>query len=518
MNIRVRSGDVTQVRADALIVDLFQGVKTPGGATGAIDKALGGAIAKLIASGEIKGRKGEVTLVHVFGQIPAAHVAVLGLGPKRAFDAEVVRNGMAEAARTLRRVGAKRIATIVHGAPVERPGRNRDVLHRSAGGLEPEAAAQAIVEGVILGLYTYKKQVRKAEPPSELRELAIIEAQRSKLRALRAGAERGRIVAESSCLARDMANTPANFMTPTDMARIAREVAREAGLKVRVLEKRDMERLKMGAILGVTKGTVEPPKFIILRHEGAPGGARPAIGLVGKGVTFDTGGISLKPAAGMAAMKTDMSGGACVIGAMRAIGLLKPRVNVVGLVPAAENMPSGSAQKPGDVVTAMNGKTIEVDNTDAEGRLLLADALSYGRRQGLSPMIDVATLTGAMRTSLGAVCTGAFTNHQPACNRLLRAAGQTGEKLWQFPMFDEYKDQNRSDVADVKNTGGASAGSITAALFLQEFAETTPWVHLDIAGTARPDSTRGHLVKGASGGPVRTLVQFALNEAARVRR
>lgn len=501
MRIRAIARDATKVRADALIVDLFQGVKRPDGATGAVDRALDGAISKLIADGEVKGKKGELTLIHVFGNLPASRVAVLGLGPRRSFDAEVVRTSMAEAARAMRRIGAKRIATVLHGA--------------GAGGLEPGFAAQAIAEGALLGLYAYRKQVKNADAPSEVLELTIVEVQRSKLREVRDGLALGQVMAESTFLARDMSNTPANHMTPSDMADAARKVAEEAGLDVTVLERDEMERMGMGAILGVAKGSAEPPKFIILKYQGDGDAPDRAVGLVGKGVTFDTGGISLKPAAGMASMKTDMSGGASVIAAMRAIGLLKPKINVTGLVPTSENMPSSTAQKPGDIVTALNGKTIEVDNTDAEGRLLLADALSYGRQIGLSPMIDVATLTGAISVSLGNVCTGAFTNHQPTLNRLMRAAAVTGEKLWQLPLHDEYREQNRSDVADVKNTGGRNAGSITAALFLAEFSESTPWVHLDIAGTARMDSTKGYQVKGSSGVPVRTLVQFVLDSANR---
>ncbi len=503
MRVRVVARDVTKVRADALVVNLFQGVKRPEGATGAVDRALDGAISKLIADGEIKGEKGELTLIHVFGQIQASRVAVLGLGPRRRFEVEAVRWSMAEAARSLRRIGAKRIATVLHGA--------------GAGGLDPGLAARAITEGALLGLYVYKKQARKADTPAEVQELTIVEARRSVLPEVRQGVTLGQVMAESTHLARDMSNTPANLMTPSDMAEAARKVASETGLELTVLERDEMERLGMGALLGVAKGTAQPPKFIILKYQGDGENPDQTLGLVGKGVTFDTGGISLKPAAGMAAMKTDMSGGAAVIAAMRAIGLLKPRINVTGLVPTVENMPSSTAQKPGDVVTALNGKTIEVENTDAEGRLLLADALSYGRKIGLSPMIDVATLTGAITVSLGKVCTGAFTNHQPTLNRLMRAADVTGEKLWQLPIHDEYREQNRSDVADVKNTGGRNAGSITAALFLAEFSETTPWVHLDIAGTARMDSTKGYQVKGSSGAAVRTLVQFVLDSAHRRR-
>jgi leucyl aminopeptidase len=499
MKTHALSRDVTKVTADALIVNLFEGVKKPGGATEAVDNALNGAITKLISSGEIKGKQGEVTLIHVFGQIAAARVAVLGLGPRRKASADTIRRAVAGVCRTLRGVRAKRIVTVLHGA--------------GAGGIGAAASAQAITEGAILGLYAYDKQVKKPDRTQEVRELAIVETDRSKLAEARRGIEVGTIVADSVCFARDMCNTPANFMTPTDMAERAKVVAEAVGLNLTVFDRDEMERLKMGALLGVAKGSHEPPKFIVLEHRGDPDHADKVLGLLGKGVTFDSGGISLKPAGGMAEMKTDMSGGAAVISAMRAIGLLNPTINVTALVPCSENLPSSTAQKPGDIVTALNGKTIEVDNTDAEGRLLLADALSYGNTLGLSPMIDVATLTGAILVTLGKVATGAFTNHQPTMDRLLKAASVTGEKIWQLPMYDEYKTQNASDVADVKNTGGRFAGSITAALFLAEFSEKTPWVHLDIAGTARMESTRGYSIKGSSGVPVRTLVQFVMNSA-----
>ena len=497
MKVKATARDAVKVRADALIVNLFQGVKKPGGVTGAVDAALDGAISKLIASGEIKGTLGQVTTIHVFGQVPAARVVVVGLGRKRDFDAEAARRATAAAMRAMKRVGAKRVATVLHGA--------------GEGGLDSDVAAQAVTEGAMLGLYEYQ---RPGKPPKKdgVTELTIVERARGKLPAIREGIERGRIIAEGAMLARDMSNSPANHMTPTDMAVRAEQAASDAGLGITVFDREEMEERGMGALLGVSKGSAQPPKFIILEYKGDPDSEK-AIGLVGKGVTFDSGGISLKPAGGMAEMKTDMSGGAAVIGAMRAIGLLKPKINVTGLVPAAENLPSATAQKPGDIVTALNGKTIEVDNTDAEGRLLLADALSYGNQTGLSPMIDIATLTGAILVSLGKVATGAFTNNQRTVDRLLKASRATGEKMWQLPMFDEYKKQNKSDVADVKNTGGRNAGSITAALFLAEFSEKTPWVHLDIAGTARAASTDGYTPKGSSGVPVRTLVQFVLDSA-----
>ncbi len=497
MKVKASARDATKVRADALIVNLFQGVKKPGGVTGAVDSALDGAISKLVAAGEIKGTLGQVTTIHVFGQVPASRVVVVGLGRKREFDAEAARRATAAAMRAMKRVGAKRVATVLHGA--------------GEGGLDAAAAAQAVTEGALLGLYEYQRPGKPLKKDG-VTELTIVERARSKLPAIRAGIERGRIIAEGAMLARDMSNSPANHMTPTDMAVRAEQAAVDAGLDITVFDREEMEERGMGALLGVSKGSAQPPKFIILEYKGDPDSEK-AIGLVGKGVTFDSGGISLKPAGGMAEMKTDMSGGAAVIGAMRAIGLLKPKINVTGLVPAAENLPSATAQKPGDIVTALNGKTIEVDNTDAEGRLLLADALSYGNQIGLSPMIDIATLTGAILVSLGKVATGAFTNNQRTVDRLLKASRATGEKMWQFPMFDEYKKQNKSEVADVKNTGGRNAGSITAALFLAEFSEKTPWVHLDIAGTARAASTDGYTPKGSSGVPVRTLVQFVLDSA-----
>ena len=499
MEIRAAAREAATVRADALIVNLFQGVKRPGGVTGAVDQALDGAISKLIASGEIKGTKNQTTVIHVFGQIPAARVLVLGLGPRRDCSLETLANGMAVACRVLRTAGAKRIATVLHGA--------------GEGGLGAEASAQAITEGAILGLYKFQKPNKPNDDEARIARVTIVERSRAKLPAIRQGIETGRAVAESATLARDMSNSPANLMTPSHMAEIAHRVAGESGLDIEVFEREEMERLGMGAIIGVAKGTAQPPKFIVLKYVGDPARKDKVMGLVGKGVTFDSGGISLKPAGGMAEMKTDMSGGGAVIAAMRAIGLLKPKINVTGLVPASENLPSSTAQKPGDVVTALNGKTIEVDNTDAEGRLLLADALSYGNKLGLSPMIDIATLTGAILVSLGKVTTGAFSNHERTLDRVLKAASATGEKMWQLPLFDEYKRQNESDVADVKNTGGRNAGSITAALFLAEFSEKTPWVHLDIAGTARSEATRGYVVKGASGVPVRTLVRFVLDSA-----
>ncbi len=501
MEIGCKTGDILKARVDALMVNLFQGVKKPTGATGAVDKALNGVITQLISDGEITGSRGEFTMIHTLGKIAPARVVVLGLGRARGLSGEVVRSAMGEASRSLRKAGVRRITTVLHGA--------------GAGGMAAHDAARAITEGVILGLYTFDKYKKSNRSQRNLAGVTIVERDRSKMLEIRQGVDVGRIVSESVCLARDMVNEPANRMNPSDIGEVAKNIVPDGALDVTVLEKEEMERLGMGALLGVARGSAQPPRFVIMNYRGDPDHPDEVVGLVGKGVTFDTGGISLKPTGGMASMKTDMAGGASVIAAMRAIAMLHPKINVTGLVPAAENMPSSTAQKPGDIVTALNGKTIEVENTDAEGRLLLADALSYGRKMGLKPMIDVATLTGAISNTLGSVCTGGFTNNQPTFNRLLKSAAVTGEKIWQLPMYPEYRTQNRSEVADVKNTGGRTAGSITAAWFLAEFSENTPWVHLDIAGTARAESSKGYLVKGASGTPVRTLVQFVLDSARR---
>ena len=297
-------------------------------------------------------------------------------------------------------------------------------------------------------------------------------------------------------------------MTPTILAQRAKDAADAAGVTFSNLSVGEITEMGMGGLLGVAAGSHEPPAFIILEHRGDPDNTRPTMALLGKGVTFDSGGISIKPAANMSAMKGDMAGGAAVIGAMQAIGRLNLPINVTGLVPATENLPGGSATKPGDVLTAMNGKTMEVENTDAEGRLILADALSYANSKGMTPLIDVATLTGAIRVALGTVAMGLFANDDDVARRLQDASEATGEKMWRMPLWDDYKEQIKSSVATVKNTGGQPAGSITAAKFLEEFADKTPWAHLDIASVAATDRDRGWQVRGATGQPVRTLVRL----------
>ena len=464
-----------------------------------MDKALDGAITQLIAAGEIKGKSGELTLVHSLGKIPAKRVIVAGLGKQAQFNIDSIRRVSAEACRFARGKAAKRVATIVHGGGV--------------GGVEPEKAAQAITEGAILGLYRFRRHMSKEPENGDVQELLVVERDEAKRAQLEKGRDLGRVVAEAVVFARDMINEPANFMTPSIMADIARNMAGQYSLELTVLERAQMKELGMGGMLGVSQGSHQDPKFIILSYRGDPGSQK-TVGLVGKGITFDSGGISLKPSEDMGDMKGDMAGGATVMAAIRAVGKLKPKINVTAVIPATENLPGGSALKPGDVIKAMNGKTIEIISTDAEGRLILGDALSYAVKNGLSPVVDVATLTGAVRVALGDVTVGVFSNDEELSKRVVGAAGEAGERMWQMPMFEEYKEQYKSDVADVKNTGGRYGGAITAAQFVGEFVGDTPWVHLDIAGTSLTSKEKGHVVKGATGVAVRTLINLVMNLAA----
>ena len=500
MKVNVETIDITTATTPALIVNLFSGVEKPGGATDAVDQALDGAIRQLIEDGEIKGKQGELTLLHTLGKISPARVLVAGLGKQEDFDTDVARRVSSEALRYLRRRGIGEAVTIAHGA--------------GAGGLSPQEAGRAIAEGSLLGLYRFDRyHTNGNDGDGEFAELTIAEQDGERAQAIRDGVAQGRAMAEATMIARNMVNEPANAMTPTAMAEVARRVAQEHGLAFETLDNADMKERGMGAFIGVAQGSDEPAKLIILTYEGDPDNPANNLGLIGKGITFDTGGISLKPAANMEAMKGDMAGGASVIAAMQIIAQLKPRINVTGMVAATENMPGGSAQRPGDVVRAMNGKTIEVINTDAEGRLVLADTLCLARERGITRLVDIATLTGAMVTTLGKACTGVMGNDDALIGDVIKAGEQTGEKFWQLPMFDEYKELIRSDVADMKNSGGRQAGSITAALLLKEFVDGAAWAHLDIAGTSTSEKASGYLVKGATGAPARTLAQLAMNMA-----
>jgi len=439
-----------------------------------------------------------VTIIHSLGKLKPDRVVVAGLGKPAELSPERVRGVVAEACRRLQQREVNTIAVPPIGA--------------GTAGISAEASAQAITEGALLGTYLFRRHMTEKAEHGELKRLTIVVADKSKLSTLQPGSDRGRVLAEATKLARDMVNEPANYMTPSNMAETATSLAKSYGLELEVLEREQMRKLGMGALLGVTQGSRQPPKFIVLRYKGGAS-AQVDLALVGKGITFDSGGISIKPSEGMGEMKGDMAGGAAVMAALSAIAQLKLRFNVVALAPCTENLPGGEALKPGDVLTAMNGKTIEIITTDAEGRLVLADALSYAGKLGAGRIVDVATLTGACHVALGDDCSGVLGNNQELVDKLIAASAAAGELMWQLPMYEQAKEQLKSEVADIKNAGGRWGGAITAAHFLSEFAGKTPWVHVDIAGTSMSEKERGYIAKGATGVAVRTLVNLALSLA-----
>jgi leucyl aminopeptidase len=452
------------------------------------DAAVKSAAAEVISSGEVTGKAFETTLLHHPAGLKAKRLLVLGGSKAKTFSAFDLRRLAGAAVRTLKSRGLRSFAFV---APQT--------------GLTPEAAVKAIVEGAFVGNFdpdTYKSD-RKDQKIDELTVVAA--GDQSKLQA---AVNEARTIGESQNFTRELVNEPSNRMTPTMLADRAKKMAQEVGLKCEVYGADKIKELKMGAFWSVAQGSDEPPALIILRYEPAGAPEKPVLGLVGKGITFDTGGISIKPADGMEKMKYDMAGGAAMLGAMRAIALLKPKIKVTMIVLATENMPSGKAQKPGDVQIAMSGKSIEIINTDAEGRLVLADGLFYARQLGCTHLVDAATLTGAVVVALGYINAGIFANDDKMYERFSKAEDKAGEKFWRMPLDEEYKDVIKSGIADIVNSGGRWGGAITAAMFLKEFAEDTPWLHLDIAGTAWTEEAKPWIAKGPSGIAVRSLVEF----------
>ncbi|MCL7451439.1 MAG: leucyl aminopeptidase [Anaerolineae bacterium] len=506
MDIRIVADGIQNREDELIVVNLFEDVQTPGGATGAVDQALNGAIREAIAAGDLRGKKGEVLVLYPRGAIPADRVAVVGLGPQESFSLQAVREAAATAARKARELGVRSFSSIVHGA--------------GAGGFALDVASQAVVEGTILGLYRYLEL--KNKPPDRLdpETFTLVQFDPDKVAEVEAGALAGEIVAEAACLARDLVNRPSNYATPTDLAELAMEIAGEFDeMRCQILSEEDADELEMGAFLGVAQGSDEPAAFIVLEHKPE----RPdldTVVIVGKGITFDTGGISLKPSEKMDRMRGDMGGGAAVLAAMYAVGQLDLSLHVVGLVPATENMPSGQAYKPGDVLEAMNGKTIEVISTDAEGRLILADALAYAAQFKPRAVVDLATLTGACVVALGrGVAAGLFGTDEELSSRLQSASEASGERVWPMPLYDDYLDKIESLTADLSNSGGRDGGVGTSAMFLKQFADGYPWAHVDIAGMAFEERPGGpkrppYLQKGGTGFGVRLLVQFLRDWAA----
>ncbi len=503
MELTVQVRDITRVETPALVVNVFYGQEKPAGATAAVDRALGGFLGELMAAGEITGKEGEVTVLHTRGAIPAERVAVVGLGKREKFDRVRARKAAGAAATELLKRKIAAFHSVVHSGGALRAG--------------ADELAEAAVEGTLLAAYRYDRykshevaedQERKK---TTLEGFGLVDGESGRARALREGARRGEILAEAANFAREVGNAPGNEITPATLAEAAERLAVEVGLEAEVLGPREMKAQGMGALLGVAQGSSQKPRLIVLRY--ARAGKQPPYALVGKAVTFDSGGISIKPAQNMEEMKFDKCGGCAVLGAMRGVARLKLRLNVVGIIPSVENLPGPDAYKPGDILRASNGKTIEVVNTDAEGRLILADALAYASKLQPKAIVDLATLTGACVVALGKHVSGLMGN-DPALLRALQAAGdRTGDRVWPLPLWPEYTEQVRSDYADIKNSGGRDGGAITAGAFLQEFVDGSPWAHLDIAGTAwrtRPSAEGG---VGATGAGVRLILEYLRRQA-----
>ena len=456
------------------------------------DAAVQSAAADLLASGELTGKPFETNLIHKPAGLKAKRLLLISGGSANKFSTYDLRRIAGAAVRTLKARSLRSFALV---AP---------------SGIPAEEAVHAIVEGASVGNFDpdYYRSDRKDQ---KIDEITIVAS--GDKAALERAANDAQIVGDSQNFTRDLVNEPSNRMTPTILAERAKTMCAEVGLKCEVYGADKIKELKMGAFWSVAQGSDEPPALIVMTYEPAGAPEKPVLGLVGKGITFDTGGISIKPADGMEKMKYDMAGGATMIGAMRAIALLKPKVKVIGIVCATENMPSGHAQKPGDVQIAMSGKSIEIINTDAEGRLVLADGLHYAKQLGCTNLVDAATLTGAVVVALGFNNAGVFANDDAMFERFQTANKKAGEKMWRMPLDDEYKEQIRSSIADIMNTGGRWGGAITAAMFLKEFAEETPWIHLDIAGTAWMEEQKPWIAKGPSGIALRSLVEFVKSYA-----
>jgi leucyl aminopeptidase len=475
---------------DALVVGLPGGEKRMPEALAALDHRAEGLVRSVLDAEKFSAKVGAVTHVHVGGRLASPRVVVVGLGARRETTAETIRRAAALGVRRARDLGARTVGLELLGDR-----------------LPPRRRAHAVAEGAILGTYAFERYKRETSERF-VEEMQVVPPDGRSAREVGEGIRSGQTFARATWFARDLVNAPANEVHPTHLAEVAGAIAQEVRLGLKVYDRAECEKLGMGAFLGVAAGSEQPPKFIHLTYRG-PGHPAKRIVIVGKGITFDAGGLDLKTAEGMLRMKDDMSGAAAVLATMRALPALKPRVEVHGLIAATENMPSGTAFRPGDVLRAMNGTTIEIGNTDAEGRLTLADALSYAV-QVIKPdeMIDLATLTGACVVALGPLCSGLMANHQGLANRLLAAAEASGERVWQLPLLDEYRDHLKSEIADLNNVGPRGGGAITAGLFLKEFAAGVPWAHLDIAGPAFVDKDGPLTLKGATGVGVRTLLTY----------
>jgi leucyl aminopeptidase len=481
------------MQADALVTYVFDGDNRLDGLLADIDRSQTGGLAALVTSGELTGKALELVLLHYPEGLEAKRLLLVGAGKREKFAVGDLRKIAGTAARHLKSRGVKKMVFLAREGE-----RGAD-------------AAQAVTEGLLLAEFESDKY-RSEKKNKAIESVSLAGFDNGQGDALNSAIERGRVIAESQNFARDLINEPSNRLTPRMLAARAEAMAKEVGLGVEILDDRKITELKMGALLAVAQGSVEPPRVIVLRYEPlTPRPGAPVLGLVGKGVTFDTGGISIKPADNMEKMKYDMGGAATMIGAMRALAFLKPSISVIAVMPATENMPGGRAQKPGDVQVAMSGKTIEVINTDAEGRMVLADGVTYAKKLGVTHIIDAATLTGAIQVALANVHVGAFGTPREYLDQFLESAKSAGEKMWPMPMDEEFQEMIKSNIADIRNTGsGKGGGASTGAWFIKEFAEETPWIHLDIAATCWVDEGRPWLAKGPTGVAIRSIVDFAM--------
>ncbi len=495
IEISVSKGLLEETPANVLVVNLFEGVKIPAGATGAIDVALDGLISKFIIAKEgFDGKYGKMYLLPTYRKIAAEKVLLGGLGKNKDFTPNRLRELSAKIIKKCRKMGnAKKVISVLHGAGI--------------GGYDPEICARMITEGTLIGSYAFDKY-KTEKSTKKVDELVIVDMVEENCKKAKAGIKKGKIIGSAMNFARDLSNEQPAYATPSKLAEIAQSFK---DLEVKVYDKEEIEKMGMGAFLGVAKGSSQPPKFIHMHYKGSNQKLiQRKIAIIGKGICFDSGGLDIKPPSSMLNMKDDMSGAAAVLGVMSVLKDLKPNCEVHGIIAACENMPGCSAYKPGDVLTAKNGKTIEVDNTDAEGRLTLADALCYACELDVDEVIDIATLTGACVVALGSAASGIMGNHQPTIDKLIKCANSGGEKMWQLPMFDEYKESLQSDVADMRNTGSRMGGAQIAGIFLQNFVKKVHWAHIDVAGTAFLDKPQNEFPKGATGAGVRTLINYLM--------
>jgi leucyl aminopeptidase len=489
MKIKIEIGDPLSYKCQALLLGCFEDDLTDPFFK-RIDKSLGGCLGNLYSQREFTGKQNKTRIIHTLGKLPAERVVLVGLGKKTDLTVERIRQGAGSAIQSIRETGIKVCASL---------------LHLQGDG---NVSIHGAVEGALLGGYTFNHYKSKLNCNGVVEELRLLFPAGCSSVEIEDVVSDARILCDAVLFARDLVSQPGNVATPSYLAEKALEMSARYGVSCKILERDEIEHHEMNALIAVAKGSRQPPRFIILEYLGSGGAkVRPTV-LVGKGITFDSGGISLKPRDGMEKMKDDMAGGAAVIGTLMAIAALKLPVNVVGLVPAAENLPGGGAYKPGDVVKSMSGQTIEIVNTDAEGRMILCDALHFAQRYKPAVIIDLATLTGACVVALGSLASGMLGNDEGLKRAIRGASHSTGERVWELPLWEEYGELMKSDIADMKNAGGSEAGTISAAWFLKNFVGKSRWVHLDIAGTAWTDKDRPCMPKGATGVGVRLLVEY----------